>query len=177
MYRKLLEAHLKLVKDGQFGKPMAAFDVETDGLHGPITITAMTDGDMELMGGAENVLNMWPERNPMIAVHNGKYDLRQVVKVCGVLPRAMWLDTMAAVWLLHEEEKRLGLKTVVPKFLNVDDPVWEKGWDASMTQDELKRYLSDDINYTRQLMHQVGFRTRPPPCLRTPRLPRGMKPL
>lgn len=152
MYRRLLEHHLDFLRrnKGQFHWPLASFDIETDTLGGRITLAGAGLPSGEITGPSPpDVLSQ--VSTPYVVMHNGKYDLRRMVESGHEPPPKVYIDSMAAYWLLNEEEKRLGLKYVVPKALGVRDEQWQKGWEANQG-DNLETYLRGDLRYTRQLM-------------------------
>lgn len=143
-----IEAHLRDVRNRDWNRPITAFDLETDGLHGPITLGAyaIQDGAV-VFTDPEKVV---PTLRPPIVGHNLKYDLLQLVRAGVEFPMGLTLDTLPAAHLLHEEDRN-GLKDLVPRYLGVKDEEWESGWAPTMEPEALRDYAMKDVVYTRQL--------------------------
>src|SRR5688572_13849642 len=146
--RNHIEAHLRDVRNRDWNRPLTAFDLETDGLHGPITLGAyaVQDGAVVFTDPGRVV----PTLVPPIVGHNLKYDLLQLVRAGIEFPQGLTLDTLPAAHLLHEEDRN-GLKDLVPRYLGIHDEEWERGWAPTMSGEALRNYAMQDVAYTRRL--------------------------
>lgn len=155
--RTYLKEHLKRVANRDFNKPILAFDLETDGLYGKITLAAWAD---ETGQGTFDPFGSWPGRvDCHVTGHNFKYDLRCLIEqgLIGYMGGpAIYLDTLAAGHMNNEEEP-LGLKDLAPKYVPLPPGIsalelkeWSKGWNKGNIS--LQRYAEIDVIMTRQLM-------------------------
>lgn len=149
--RLLIRHHLDAVNARLWNRPLTGFDTETNGLHGPLTVSGFAGPSGTWFSSPELTQGYLDQLNgKVIAAHNLPYDLRTCVREGLRIPHAIWLDTMAAAHLLDENRtlEYLGLKILAPHYLGRVLKDWE---DVKDDPAELAKYVMDDALASRDL--------------------------
>ncbi len=147
----LLKGHFREL--GNSSRQVTAFDLETEGLYGKVTLGgAWNGGDMVL---SPSPLAFIPDMRPPYVGHKLKYDLRVLAEhhpeALAKLRPGLVLDTKPALQLL-DENRETGLKGGAARYLSDVPEWWLEGWREDMGREELERYLSQDLIMTRALL-------------------------
>jgi DNA polymerase-1 len=121
---------------------LIAFDTETDGLHGPLTVASFADGGSEWTE-EPNLLYM-PE-NCTLAGHHLSYDLRTLLREGKELGDCALFDTAVAEHLLDETEPFPDLGVLAGKYLGRTLGHWDSVKDDPAA---LREYARQDARAT-----------------------------
>lgn len=128
---------------------MVAFDTETDGLHGPLTVASFADRASEWTA-EPNLLLMEAELpgDVTVAGHNLSYDLRVLLREGHSLPPCVLFDTSVAQHMLDESEPFPDLAVLAMSYLGMKLGSWEAVKDDPT---KLREYARQDARATYEI--------------------------
>ncbi len=143
----LIEQNVRNFKSGAFQdqawlNTTVAYDLETEGLGGAITIAAWANGS----GSGVHFPPRPPTDQPYV-FHNGKYDLHALLKEGYPTPENTIFDTWCMAWLLDENREN-GLKPLAQSILGRTLATWES---VRANTDDLHQYAIADAKATHDL--------------------------